>query len=156
MSRLTVEIAFGILVRTWTERRSESRGKRDRDQNVVQSKHRENLHNIFERKAEIAVRGERMTLQNCMKLRQKLRRKRNSDIALYEVNQEFESQRFQRQQANRSADQAQRDKISLCGGSELRNRLFPDNNARDCQEIEELTRICCEETDRARQARIDD
>ena len=29
-------------------------------------------------------------------------------------------------------------------------------HARDCQEIEELRRICCEETDRARQARIDE
>ena len=38
----------------------------------------------------------------------------------------------------------------------MRNRLFPENQAKDCQEIEELRRICCEETDRARQARIDE
>ena len=37
-----------------------------------------------------------------------------------------------------------------------RNRLFRENHARDCQEIEELRRVCCEETDRARQARIDE
>ena len=66
----------------------------------------------------------------------------------------FESQRFQLHQASRRADQAQRDKISLYGELELRNRLFHEDNARDCQEIEELRRICCEETDRARQARI--
>ena len=38
----------------------------------------------------------------------------------------------------------------------MRNRLFRENQAKDCQEIEELRRICCEETDRARPARIDD
>ena len=35
----------------------------------------------------------------------------------------------------------------------MRNRLFQENHARDCQEIEELRSICCEEADRARQAR---
>ena len=39
---------------------------------------------------------------------------------------------------------------------ELRNRLFQEDHARDCQEIEELRGACCEETDRARQARIDE
>ena len=35
--------------------------------------------------------------------------KRQSDISLYGINQEFESQRLQLQQANHWADQAQRD-----------------------------------------------
>ena len=56
--------------------------------------------------------------KNCLKLKQKL--SRNSDSAFQEINQEFESQRFQLQQASRWADQAQRDKISLYGGLELR------------------------------------
>ena len=81
--------------------------------------------------------------------------KRKSDIALQEIHQEFESQRVQLHQACRWADQAQRDKISLYGELELRNRLFQENHAKDCQNIEDLRRICCEETDRARQARID-
>ena len=51
-------------------------------------------------------------------------KKRNSDIALFEINQEFESQWLQLQQANQWADQAQRDKISLYGELEMRNRLF--------------------------------
>ena len=38
----------------------------------------------------------------------------------------------------------------------MRNRLCRENQAKDCQEIEELRRICCEETDRARQLRIDE
>ena len=47
-------------------------------------------------------------------------------------------------------------KISLYGELEIWNRLFRENEAKDCQEIEELRRICCEEADRARQARIDE
>ena len=82
-------------------------------------------------------------------------KKRNSDIALRDINQEFDSQRFQLHQASRWADQAQRDKISVYGELELRNRLFQEDHARDCQEIEELRRLCCEETDRARQASIE-
>ena len=38
----------------------------------------------------------------------------------------------------------------------MRNRLFNESRKRSCQEIEELRRICYEETDRARQARIDE
>ena len=55
-------------------------------------------------------------------------------MALQEVNQEFELQRFQLQQANRWADKAQRDKISLYGELELRNRLFQESQAKDCGE----------------------
>ena len=38
----------------------------------------------------------------------------------------------------------------------MKNRLFRENRARDGQEIEELPRICCEETDRARPKGIDE
>ena len=82
--------------------------------------------------------------------------KRNSDIALNEINQKFESQRLQLLQANQRADQDKNNKISSYGELEMRNRLFRENQAKDCQEIEELRRICCEETDRAGQARIDE
>ena len=37
----------------------------------------------------------------------------------------------------------------------MRKRLFQEDHARDCLKIEELRRICCEEADRARQARSD-
>ena len=47
-------------------------------------------------------------------------------------------------------------KISLFGELDLRNKLFKEDHARDCQEIEELRRTCCEETDQARQARIEE
>ena len=32
----------------------------------------------------------------------------------------------------------------------MRNRLFRENQAKDCEEIEEMRRIFCEETDRTR------
>ena len=38
----------------------------------------------------------------------------------------------------------------------MTNRFFREYRAKDCQEIEELRRVCCEETDRARQARVDE
>ena len=82
--------------------------------------------------------------------------KKKSDMALIVVNQEFEFQRFQLQQANQWADQAQRDKVSLYGELEMRNGLFQESQAKDCPETEELRRICCKETDRARQVRIDE
>ena len=138
---------------------SQSKGKRDRDQNVVHSL-RENLQKIFEWKVDSAVRGERMVQQRLAEAEAEVEarswEKRNSDIAFQEINQELESQRFQVHQASRWADQAQRSKISLYGQLELRNRLCQQNHATDCQEIEDLRRICCEETDSARQARIDE
>ena len=56
--------------------------------------------------------------------------KRHSDIICQEINEEFENQRFQLHQASRWADHAQRDKNSLYGELELRNRLFQENYAR--------------------------
>ena len=44
----------------------------------------------------------------------------------------------------------------MFGELELRKRLFRENQAKDCQEIEELKRICCKETDRARKASVDE
>ena len=38
----------------------------------------------------------------------------------------------------------------------MRNRLFNESRARNFQEIEELRGICCEETNRVRQKRIDE
>ena len=111
---------------------------------------------IIERKVDSAVRGEMMALEAEAEVDARNWETRNSDFAFQDINQEKESQRFQLPQASRWADQAQRDKISLYGELELRNRLFQENHARDCQEIEELKSICCEEADRARQARSDE
>ena len=84
---------------------SVSKEKRDRDQNVVQSfRDRQHLHKFLERKAELVVKGEKNWLsKDYTKLKQTWREtlgKRDSDVALYEINQEFESQRLQKRQIN--------------------------------------------------------
>ena len=42
---------------------------------------------------------------------------KSSEIVLYETHRDLESQRLQLHQANQWPDQAQREKISLCGES---------------------------------------
>ena len=75
-------------------------------------------------------------------------------LLFYETNRELESQRLELSQVNQRTDQAQREKISLCGELEMRNRLFQESRARNCHS--ELRRICCQETGRARQLRTDE
>ena len=99
--------------------RSESKGKRDRDQNVVHSlRGSENLHKIFERTAELAARGEKLARQRFFEAEQTWKSNIGKREILMEINQEFESKRIHRQQASRWADQPQRDKISLKGEQE--------------------------------------
>ena len=38
----------------------------------------------------------------------------------------------------------------------MRNTAFKEDRARDYQEIEELRRICCEETDKVRDLKLDE
>ena len=49
--------------------------------------------------------------------------------ALYVNKQELESQRLELYQANQWADQAQRERINLCGKIEMRNRQFQESRA---------------------------
>ena len=63
--------------------------------------------------------------------------KKNSDFAFQEINQKFLSQRFQLHQANRWVDQAQTEKISVCGELEMRNSIYQGSHTRTCQAIEE-------------------
>ena len=46
-----------------------------------------------------------------------------SEFALYKTHQKLESRRMEQHQTNQWADQAQREKINLCGELEKRNRL---------------------------------
>ena len=99
---------------------SVSKGKRDRDHNVVQTlRDSQNLHKILERRADLAVRGAKLAEQRLSEAEADVEvkhwEKKNLGIALHEINQEFESQRLQLQQLNQWADQAQRDRISLHG-----------------------------------------
>ena len=123
---------------------SQSEGNGDRYQNVAHSlKNRENLHKILERK---------------VKLRQKLRREigRRKFLTLF-FKRPCKSLNLNDFSYIKQVDgqiTLREIKISLYGELEFRNRFFQEDHARDCQEIEELRRICCKETDRARQARI--
>ena len=134
--------------------------KRDRDQNVVLSLRdsEQSPENLWTESWLGRPKRENGSAKTVCKLRLKLRQeigKREILTSLfYEINQEFESQRFQQHQASRWADQAQRDEISLYGDLEMRKRLFQKDHARDCQEIEE--EIVAKNRTRARQARIDE
>ena len=82
--------------------------------------------------------------------------KRRSDLALYETNRELESHRLELNPSNTGADQAQRERISLHGELELRNRCFQESRARNCQEIVEIRRFCSLDAEKARQSRIEE
>ena len=71
--------------------------------------------------------------------------RRNSGYALFESQRELGSQRQQLVMANHWADQAQRERIHLCSELEMRRHLHQESEARNCQEIEELKRRCCQE-----------
>ena len=57
-------------------------------------------------------------------------------------------------QANQLIDQTQREKSWLFGELGMSNKVCREDRAKDCQEIEELRRVCCAEADRARQLKI--
>ena len=74
--------------------RSQSKGKRDRDMNVVHSlNERENIQQVLERKVDFAVRGERVAQQELCEAQSEVEaknwEKKNSEIAFREINQEF-------------------------------------------------------------------
>ena len=106
--------------------------------NVQTLSERPNLHVYLERKADLAVRGERSAEKRLSEAEAEMEI-RNSDIALYETtHQELESQRLQLQHANQWVDQSSREKTDLCGELEMRSGLFRENHAKECQEIEEF------------------
>ena len=82
--------------------------------------------------------------------------RRNSGYALFESQRELGSQRQQLVMANHWADQAQRERIHLCSELEMRRHLHQESEARNCQEIEELKRRCCQEVIAARQQKLDE
>ena len=71
--------------------------------------------------------------------------RRNSEYALFESQQEIESQRRQLLKANQWAEQAQRERIHLCGELEMKDHLHQESCARNRREIEELKRRCYKE-----------
>ena len=138
-----------------------SRGKWDRDLNSVPTlSYRQHLHDYLERKAGLAVRGESAARKRLTEAEPEMeirrRELKSSEMALYEPHRELESQKLQLDLANDWADQPQREKINLCGGLDLRNRLYQESQVRTCHQIEALRRTCCEETSRVRELKIDE
>ena len=109
--------------------------ERDRDQNVVHSSRdrkmsRKSLNGKLTRPSEEREWLSRNRFEAGAEVEASNWEKRNSDIAFRESNQKFESQRFQLRQASRWAAQSQRDRISLYGEFELKNRLSQADHAR--------------------------
>ena len=107
--------------------------KRDGDLESVRTlSERKDLHVYLEHKADLAVRQEcaaqRRLSEADADMETRKWEKRSSDMALCETNRELESQRVELFQAYQWADQAQRERINLCG-----YRLFHESLARDCQ-----------------------
>ena len=94
---------------------------------------------ILEREAELIARGEKLAQQRFFEAETEVEvkhwEKRNSDIALYEIN---------RRNMGWSGSKRQKKLVRRIGNEK---QTFPRNQAKYCQEIEELRRKCCEETD---------
>ena len=59
-------------------------------------------------------------------------------------------------QVSQWADQAQRERISLCGELEMRNRNHYENQVRTNQDIEDLRRMCYEEANQVRRLQVEE
>ena len=109
------------------------KGRRDHDSNSVRTSwDKQHLHKYLKRKAESAAREENAVPKRLSEAEADMEIGRwevtSSAVVLCETHRELESQRLQLHQANQWADQALREKITLCGELEMRNRLF---NERD-------------------------
>ena len=82
--------------------------------------------------------------------------RRNSDMALYETNRQVESQLMELYHVDQWAGQAQMENHRIYEELAMKSRLYQENHALDCMEMEELRRNGREETDRARQLRTDE
>ena len=80
--------------------------------------------------------------------------RRNSEYALIESQRELEPHSLQLSEANQWADQAQRERIHLCGQLEMKSRLHRECYARSCREIEELKKHCYQEENAARRRKL--
>ena len=81
-----------------------------------------------------------------------IRERRNAYWAtMYGINSQIESQQSQLHHANQWTCQAQMESRRMFKELTAKTRLHQENQALNCMEIEELLRICHEETERARQ-----
>ena len=135
---------------------SVSRGKRDRDLNVVQTlKDRHSVHKFLERKAELAVQETSHLRKDYLKLKQKwseIGKRENLILLFMRLIKNWSLNDWSYNRRTNGLTRLKEWRIH-CGELEMRNRFFRENRAKA---VGELRRMCCEETDRAGQARIDD
>ena len=113
------------------------------------------LREVLERRAQQAVLGEN-SAQTEYDLEIQNSERRNSEYALIESRLELESHRRQLLEANQWADQAQLERIHLCGELEMKSRLHQECYARRCQEIEELRRRSYQEENEVTQQKLNE
>ena len=137
--------------------RSVFRTQIDRDQNSAE---RSNLCEILERKAEIANQAAKEARKRLSDAEAHLDsrdwERRKSELALYESQQQLESQKRESPQASQWADQAQRERINLCGDLEMRSRIHYENQVSTNKDSEELRRICSEEENQVRRLQFEE
>ena len=80
----------------------------------------------------------------------------NAEIARYENGMKLQCQTMELHQASHLTDQTRREKSWLCDELERRDRALQGDRARNCQEIEELQRICCTDAETAQELRSDE
>ena len=118
------------------------------------------VHGFFEKKADHAFQGvcaaQTRLSEAQSESHRRERRMRNVDIALHETGMPLQSQRMELYRANQLINQTRRKKSWLCDESDMRIRAFQGDRARNCREIEELQRIFCVDTERARHLRCDE
>ena len=119
-----------------------------------------NVHDFFEKKADHAFQGELAAQTRLSEAQSELDRREwtmcNADVALCETGMQLQSQRMELHQANHLTDQTRREKIWLFEELEMRNKVFQEDRARNCQEIGDLRRICCAEAERPRPLKYDE
>ena len=142
------------------------KGRRNRELESVQDAQmererilskRRDIHDFLEKKADHAFQGECAAQTRLSEALSELDRRewrmRNADFAHHETGMQLQSHKMELYQANQLTDQTRSEESWLCDELEMRNRAFQEDHERNCQEIEELRRICCTEAERARSTR---
>ena len=96
----------------------------------------------------------------CLKLQMELDKQelrvQCADRALHESGMQLQSQRMELYQANQLSDHSQREKSWPHTELDRKETLLPEDRMRSLQEIKELKKMCCTETEKANQLRMDD
>ena len=123
-----------------TGRRHSMRSHSHQTQREFHSSERD-LREHLERRAQQAIHGENSVRRKLNSTEYNMQiqsfEQRNSEYASLESQRELESRRQQLMMVNHSVDHAQRERVHLCSGLEMRSHLRQEGYARSCQEIQE-------------------